>query len=121
MFENIGKKIKTYAEFMTWVGIISSVIIGFVLMSSNFFVGFLVIILGSILSWISSFVLYGFGELVDQTSRIADNLCGEQYKVTNCEVCGKESDELVQIEVDGEELWVCKNCCDDKEDGGNEE
>jgi hypothetical protein len=36
--------------------------------------GILTIVLGSLAAWISSFLLYGFGELVENSSRIADQL-----------------------------------------------
>jgi hypothetical protein len=84
MFDNIGSKIKGLAKVITWLGIILSVIAGIVQISggssyygnSNPFVisGILTIVLGSLAAWISSFLLYGFGELVENSSRIADQL-----------------------------------------------
>ena len=69
MFDNIGDKIKTLAKVSTVLGIVISVIYGIVLMVSDedlIFDGFLVMILGSLLFWISSFTLYGFGEMINQ-------------------------------------------------------
>lgn len=72
MFSNIGGKIKTLARVITWTGIILSVIIGFVLMSMSGFTGFLTALLGSLGSWISSFILYGFGQLIESTDKLVE-------------------------------------------------
>ena len=86
MFNNIGGKIKSLAKFMCWLGISASVIIGIVLIigatnrngyysytdTNMVITGILVMIMGSILSWIGSFVLYGFGELVDNSSKLVE-------------------------------------------------
>lgn len=70
MFENIGSKIKTAAKVVCWIGIIASIITGIVLIaqdSDTAFIGFLVMILGSIGSWVGSFITYGFGQLVENS------------------------------------------------------
>ena len=86
MFNNIGGKIKGLAKFMCWLGIILSVIIGIVLIigatnrngyyrytdTTTIIYGIIVIVMGSLLSWIGSFVLYGFGELVDNSSKLVE-------------------------------------------------
>lgn len=74
MFTNIGTKIKTTAKVFAWVGIILSVLAGVALtMSAGFIGGILVAIVGSLLSWVGSLALYGFGELVEN-SDILTNL-----------------------------------------------
>ena len=67
MFDNVGSKIKALASFFCWGGIIASVIGGIIVITLDedlVWAGLAVIIIGSLLSWVSSFVLYGFGELV---------------------------------------------------------
>lgn len=75
MFENVGSKIKGLASFFCWGGIIASVVGGIwtiALLDEDFILlGLLIITLGSLLSWVSSFVLYGFGELVSNSAIIA--------------------------------------------------
>ncbi|MCL2079175.1 MAG: hypothetical protein FWH17_04935 [Oscillospiraceae bacterium] len=71
MYNNIGAKIKILAQIIAWVGIIGSVIIGFI--SLTFIWGIGVLIGGSLLSWILSWFIYGFGELIQKTSEIAQN------------------------------------------------
>lgn len=72
MFANIGEKIKGVAKFITAVGIIMGIII-FVAMSfideSMILIGLLVGTIVAILSWVSSFALYGFGTLVSSSQR----------------------------------------------------
>ncbi|MBO5889220.1 MAG: hypothetical protein J6Q58_03685 [Clostridia bacterium] len=82
MFENIGDKIKALAKICTWVGIVASGILGLVIiiraidydMGGLVVLGFAVMGLGGLMSWISSFLLYAIGELVDDVSIIRYNL-----------------------------------------------
>ena len=71
MFDNIGGKIKTLATVVCWIGIVVSVIYGLVLLDYSAAAGILTMVLGSLLSWISSFTLYGFGQLIEKTTEIA--------------------------------------------------
>ncbi len=87
MFNNIGSKIKALAKVVTWVGIIGSVIAGIGMMTASRTMigaygidvrggsvigGILVMVVGSVAAWVSSFILYGFGDLVENAKRIAD-------------------------------------------------
>lgn len=72
MFYNIGRKIKTLAKAITWIGITASVIYGAVVLrlsnSPTFIIqGLLTMIVGSLISWLSSVTLYGFGQLIENT------------------------------------------------------
>lgn len=70
MFENISDKIKTLAKITTIVGIAFFIICGLILIVSNQILsGLIIAVLGSLASWVGSFVLYGFGELIENTSR----------------------------------------------------
>ena len=72
MFDNIGGKIKMLAVVCTIVGIAGSVITGFVMMANEMAGwGLLIAVGGSLLSWVGSFLLYGFGELIDGVQGIA--------------------------------------------------
>lgn len=75
MFSNIGSKIKTLAQVITWIGIIGSVIWGLVLMTTDeelISAGLMIALLGSLISWVSSFVLYGFGQLIENTDKLVE-------------------------------------------------
>lgn len=82
MFSNIGGKIKKLAMVITVAGIVLSVIAGIVQMSLSrggggiFFSGILTMIMGSLAAWVSSFILYGFGQLVEDTGDIKRSLSG---------------------------------------------
>ena len=84
MFANIGGKIKGLARAVCWIGIIFSVIMGFVNIASGSSVmaasGWVILILGPLFSWIGSFVLYGFGELIDRVVSIDEKIEGNNSK-----------------------------------------
>jgi len=73
MFDNIGGKIKGLAVVICILGIAASVLGGIALISANSrynptaTAGWIVLIAGSLGSWIGSFTLYGFGELIEKT------------------------------------------------------
>ena len=81
MFDNIGGKIKTLAKVICWIGIVASVIsaayVGVVTSNLNGALGIVIAILlvmmGTVLSWIASFTLYGYGELIELTAKIEQN------------------------------------------------
>lgn len=77
MYQQIGKKIKTLAVVIAVIGMIFCVIWGLLLIVSDTgfdIVGLLWLLVGPVLCWLGSFVLYGFGELVDKTCWIAEHL-----------------------------------------------
>ena len=69
MFDNIGGKIKGVAAAVTWIGIIFSCITGLVMLceEKTALAGFLIMIFGSLGSWLSSLTLYGFGQLIENS------------------------------------------------------
>ncbi len=74
MFDNIGGKIKTLATVVTIIGIVASVIAGlYFMIEEEFGLGLVIIIVGALSSWIGSFLLYGYGELIEKTAEIAQN------------------------------------------------
>lgn len=97
MFNNIGHKIQVLAKVLCWIGIICWVITGIALMAggssmtyqlngayvrasngSSIVAGILTIVFGVLLSWIGSFLLYGFGQLVEDTHAIRANTEGKK-------------------------------------------
>ncbi len=71
MFDNTGRKIKVMAKILAWIGIILSVIGGGALMflfdGELVFIGVAIMIVGSLVSWVSSWFLYGYGEIIENT------------------------------------------------------
>lgn len=115
MFENIGGKIKKLASILTYVGIAASCIIGIIIMCfAGYFgsicvlIGFLVMFVGSLLSWVSSFLLYGFGELVEDNEVMKKIMLKE-----NPEIFPEHS-------IKHGETWRCPECCRDNSANTNE-
>ena len=81
MFDHIGGKIKTVAKAVCWIGIALSILLGLILLIAistyspalGFAVAIPVMVLGAFLSWIGSFNLYGYGELIELTAKIERN------------------------------------------------
>lgn len=87
MFNNIGKKIKGLAKVVFWVEFISTILGGFVFIVSSFFwvdepIAIVGVIIAAIvgvailflLEWLSVWMLYAFGELVDNSTIIAKEI-----------------------------------------------
>ena len=65
MFTNIGKKIKALTLIIFWIVAFSTFIAGLCLVSEGVEFGFAVMFAVPIAAWIGSFLLYGYGELID--------------------------------------------------------
>ncbi|MBE5777929.1 MAG: hypothetical protein E7331_01210 [Clostridiales bacterium] len=76
MFDNIGSKVKTQATFLCWCGIILSGIVGIILWTTElgFIWGLLVIVFGSLLSWLNAQFYYAIGEAADQATKAVRKL-----------------------------------------------
>lgn len=83
MYDNIGGKIKGLAKATVFVGAIAGVITGIAIGGSDEDMvpfGLLVMVVGPIVAWVSSWLLYGFGELVDKACDIERNTRGGERK-----------------------------------------
>ena len=99
MYDDIGNKIKILAKVFFVLGAISS-LIGAVALFFNYthiLLCLAVAIAGSLLSWISTWLLYGFGEIIDTLSNIEENTRNNHFQNAEkqsapkiiCESCGK--------------------------------
>jgi hypothetical protein len=80
LYENIGGKIKRMAYIIFWVFAIVSVVGGLVVLSESPIAGIVIMIVGPLVAWISTFLLYGFGELIESNQIIAQNLSRAAHK-----------------------------------------
>ena len=72
MYNNICGKIKSLAVWIFIVEAIAAIIGGITLIANdNGLVGFLTIVFGPIAAWVSSWLLYGFGQLIENSDIIA--------------------------------------------------
>lgn len=85
MFNNIGGKIKGLAKVLCLVGIAVSAIGAIALWCANSYYqstivpGFIVLIVGSVGSWLSSLFTYGFGELIDRVTSIDEKQASQSF------------------------------------------
>lgn len=84
MYKNIGGKIKKRSQLIAIVEIIAVVIIGINLFASNsaagMIAGLCIMIVGCLAAWISSWLLYGFGEIIEKVSLIEENTRNKDTK-----------------------------------------
>ena len=76
MYNNIGKKIKMLAKVIFFVEAIAAIFGGISVIGLDedlAVVGILIMIVGSVFAWVSSWLLYGFGEIIDKLSDIEQN------------------------------------------------
>lgn len=108
MFDNIGEKIKTLAVVTTWVGIIASIVGGFVMLVQGTFEGLLVMVFGSLGAWIGSFVLYGFGQLITNTDVIAASAKGNEGSASKASAPADAP--VAAAPAAPAQPWCCANC-----------
>lgn len=80
-FGKIGKKIKGFAQVMFWLQAFGCIFAGIYIEVESWHawenvVGWVLILAGPIVTWISMWFLYGFGELIDKVSDIEKNTRG---------------------------------------------
>ena len=116
MFDNIGGKIKVLAQVTCWVGIACSVVFGFIFgdESDSFLIGLLIMVLGSLTAWTSSFTLYGFGEMINQleysnsnSRKLYDLLKDKDIKTP---VNISQPTEKTKEPQKSEHKWLCNSC-----------
>lgn len=83
MFDNIGKKIKALTvvlcSFISVICFLAGVII-LISVRNSAAIGIPLMLGGPLLCWLNSFLLYGFGELVDKTASIEEMMRKGSYK-----------------------------------------
>ena len=78
MFDPIGPNLKNMDEKFLWGGIAASVLAGCALhIDGASLPGITVMIVGSVFAWIGAHFLYGFGQLIENTDKLAGRTCEE--------------------------------------------
>ena len=97
MYENISGKIKKLSKAIAVIGIIIAVIAGFWYIADydEILQGVFIIVLGGLAAWISSLLIYGFGELIEKVSLI------EQHNADNNELPTSDSGNKSEAEPEG--------------------
>ncbi len=104
MFSNIGGKIKGLATFLTIFGFVVFGGIALITLLTSFGMGneesivvgliasFFIAVIGCLASWLGSFLLYGFGELIENSKKIADSCTlGSQPKMPQAQPYGYQN------------------------------
>lgn len=102
MFDNIGNKIKMLAKIEFYILCVLSVIGGLVFFKSSVLLGLVIIIAGVFFSWVAVIALYAFGQLVENSDKIANgtNNVVQQANVNETNDMLKQANEIV----------TCPNC-----------
>ena len=101
LYTNIGGKIKTLAQIVCCLGIIGSVVYGIYFYNAYYSVrgvGLVIIFGGSLLSWVSSFFAYGFGELIEKATVIAEAVSKDDVNKDAAEAVSKADAEKETVE-----------------------
>jgi len=83
MFDDIGKKIKQIAVVAAYLIIVVSAIMGLKIIADSDFellgmlLGVVVIVAGVVCAFLSNCLLYGYGQLIENSQIIADKLSGK--------------------------------------------
>ena len=145
MFNRVGKKIKGLCVAVTVIGIIASFIIGLTMIieaaksrnsTAGIIIGILVIVLGSLESWLISLFSYGYGQMIDSLQNIEEKITGETESYVSDNMSNFMKSVLDQQHIDsldkdqnntnhnddqpvaqpqqesvpGPDEWKCKNC-----------
>ena len=106
MYDNIGGKIKGLAKWGCIIGSIIMAISGIVFMTQDedfIPAGILLLILGPVICWINSWILYGFGELIEKTSNIERAMSGNEKSQVQANSDSKRRESLEKLRADG---WI---------------
>ncbi len=117
MYNNIGDKIKSVAKTVGIVGIVLSIIIGIftyislgvLIGGGGVIIGVAIMVGGSIASWLSTWILYSWGDIVDNVQQINETL-------TKLDLESKPlSSRLLQSAKSSQKIkapakWTCPKC-----------
>ena len=92
MFDEVGGKIKVLAKVICVIGIIASVITGVVFMTRSHaaaLLGLVIMVAGSLCSWVGTFFIYGFGQLIENSDKLVYKTDTLVSRVKNLEANAK--------------------------------
>ncbi len=97
MFDEIGSKIMALAKILCFIGIAASVIVGIAIVNKDLAQALTIIGAGSVGSWVGTFLLYGFGELIDNVGLIKTELQAIRKKISPNSVNNIVSDPFAPV------------------------
>lgn len=96
LYKNIGEKIKGWAKWVFIVGAISAVISGMSMLATAegngaMVEGVLTLVLGPLVAWVSSWLLYALGQITDDIHAMRNKTCPRaEAKFENSPINGEE-------------------------------
>lgn len=138
MYDNIGKKIKGLAIATFIIEAVASVIAGFIFALEGEDFGAFLLLLGPFAAWLSSWLLYGFGELVDKVMDIegkfhkdqnaaniteASDATNRNVPTEACSLCGNQT-ETTHVKIIDQAGGIryqnlCNDCINKEKQEGN--
>lgn len=122
MFDNVGGKIKGVAMATFILELAAFVILGLLILAQENLYGLLFLLLGPVIAWLSVLLLYGFGQLIENSDIIAEEYKRKNEKHEAIENKNKERKQVQQrkkvaavianVQTDDEEFVdiTCPNC-----------
>ena len=129
LYANIGKKIQGLALWCFMIEAAGAVVSGIYLLTEGFILyGLLSILLGPVVAWVSSWLLYAFGQLVDDVNATRDTMpfvrdLGQSIRALvsqqktehkpapqNRTTTKNPAPERVVPNQEGEGFWICGKC-----------
>ncbi len=74
MFRNAGSKLKILAKVFFWITVISGLLVGIILADGSDGLSLLIIPFAVIGGWLSTIMMYAFGELCENVKNISEKL-----------------------------------------------
>ena len=110
LYENIGKKIKGWAKWIFAIEAAAAIVYGLVLIFDDAaLAGIIVLIVVPLVAWVSSWLLYAFGELVDKT------VANEEHTKDILKILGAKDKPQIKVAPPAPRpvathSWRCDNC-----------
>ena len=105
MFNNIGSNLKAAATVICWAQIIISFIAAISLMVINDgifpFLGLLLLFIGPFTAWVSSLIIYGLGQLVENSDKLVAQYNVQPNETMPIETVSKKIQELYKWKQEG--------------------
>lgn len=74
MFKNAGSKLKSLARIIFALNVIIDIVVGIVMIKASFVLLIVSVAVGVLIGWLSSIMLYAFGELCENVHEINKKL-----------------------------------------------
>lgn len=117
MFDHVGMKLKALAKALCFCGIAASIAFGGVTIERGIYHGYVhgplllygicIILGGSILSWLISLFIYGYGQLIENTDQLRKQpqykACIDQKKCAKTDASVKSESEKDDVVSDSED------------------